>query len=142
MPVHVLMEPALGPQLPAAVVPTATYGELYHGSSRVKVCLHNLSAHAMEVPAKTIIGQIVPANEVPPVIHLTRTTAETKYPAQKGWVLQALDLQGLTEWPESEQKEARELLLKWEHLFAHIDLDLGKTALTKHKIKLTDQMPI
>ena len=95
----------------------------------------------MEVPAKTIIGQIVPANQVPPVVHLTRTAAETKCPAQKGWVLEALDLQGLKEWPKSEQKQARELLLKWEHLFAHSDLDLGKTALIKHKIKLTDQTP-
>ena len=32
MQVNVLMEPALGPQLPAVVVPTATYGELYPGS--------------------------------------------------------------------------------------------------------------
>ena len=139
--VHVLMEQALGPKLPAAVISTATYGELHPGSSRVPVCLHNLSAHAMEVPAKTIIGQIVPANQVPPVVHPTRTAVETKYPAQKGWVLEALDLQGLNEWPESEQKQARELLLKWEHLFAHSDLDLGKTALIKHKIQLTDQMP-
>ena len=95
----------------------------------------------MEVPAKTIIGQIVPANQIPPVVQLTRTAAETKYPAQKGWVLEALDLQGLVQWPESEQKQARELLLKWEHLFAHSDLDISKTALTKHKIKLTHQMP-
>ena len=88
----------------------------------------------MEVPAKTIIGQIVPANQVPPVVHPTRTATETKYSAQKGWVLEALDLQGLKEWSESEQKQAGELLLKWEHLFAHSNLELGKTALTKHKI--------
>ena len=94
----------------------------------------------MDIPAITFIGQIVPANQVPPEVHLTRTAAETKYPAQKGWVLEALDLQGLKEWPESEQKQARELLLKWEHLFAHSNMDLGKTALTKHKIMLTDQM--
>ena len=43
------------------------------------------------------------------------------------------------ECPESEQKQARELLLKWEHLFAHSNQDLGKTALIKHKIQLTDQ---
>ena len=55
--------------------------------------------------------------------------------------MEAFDLQGLVEWSESELKQARELLLKWEHLFAHSDLDLGKTALTKHKIKLTDQTP-
>ena len=52
--VHVLTEPALGPQLPAAVVPIATYGELHPGSSRVPVCLHNMSAHAVEIPAKTV----------------------------------------------------------------------------------------
>ena len=88
-----------------------------------------------------VIGQIVPANQVPPVVHPTRTATETNYPAQKGWVLEALDLQGLKEWPESEQKQARELLLKWEHLFAHRNLHLCKTALTKHKIMVTDQMP-
>ena len=139
--VHVLTVLALGPQLPAAVVPTVTYGELHPGSSRVPVCLHNLSTHAVKVPTKMVIGQIVPANQVPLVVHSTRTAAETKYPSQKGKVLEALDLQGLKGWPESEQKQARELLLKLEHLFTHSNLDLGKTALTKHKIMLTDQMP-
>ena len=33
------------------------------------------------------------------------------------------------------------MLLKWEHLFACSDLDLGRTALMKHKIEVTDQMP-
>ena len=37
--------------------------------------------------------------------------------------------------------EVKELLLKWEHLFACSDLDLGKTALIKHKIELSDWMP-
>ena len=142
MKVHVLTEPALGPQL-AAVVPIATYGELHPGSSRVPICLCNMSSHAVEIPAKTVVGQVIPANQVPLMVHLTRTTAETntnnKVP--KGWVLEALDLQGLKKWPESEQKQARELLLKWEHLFGQNDLDLGKTALIKHKIRLTNQTP-
>ena len=81
--VHVLTEPVLGPQLPAAVVPTATYGELHPGSSRVPVCLCNLSTHAVDVPAKMVIWQIVPANKVPLVVHPTRTATETKYPTQK-----------------------------------------------------------
>ena len=71
------MELALGPQLPEAVVPTATYGELHLGSSRVPVCLHNLSAPAIDVSIKMVVGQIVPANQVPPVVHPTRTVAET-----------------------------------------------------------------
>ena len=141
MMVHVLTEPVLGPQLPAAVVPIATYGELHPGSSRVPVFLHNMSARAIEIPAKTVDGQVIPANQVPLVVHPTRTAKETTTKAPKDWVLEALDLQGLKEWPESEQKQARELLFKWEHLFAHSNLDLGKTALTKHKIRLTEQTP-
>ena len=136
------MEPVPVPQLPAAVVSTATYGELQPGSSRVPVSLCNLGTHAMEVPTKTIIGQIVPANQIPLVVHPTRTATETKYSVQKGWVLGALDLQGLVEWPESEQKQAKELLLKWEHLFVHSDLDQGKTALTKCPLRsITDTCP-
>ena len=141
MKVHILMEPVLGPQLPAAVVPIATYGELHPGSLRVPVCLCNMSTHDVEIPAKTVVGQVIPANQVPPVVHPTRTAKETTIKEPKGWVLEALYLQGLKEWPESEQKWAKELLLKWGHLFAHSDLDLGKTALIKHKIKLTEQTP-
>ena len=85
MKVHALMEPALGPQLPAAVVPIATYGELHPGSSRVPVCLCNMSAHAMEIPAKTVVGQVIPANQVPLVVHPTRTAKETTTRAPKGW---------------------------------------------------------
>ena len=60
--VHVLMELRLGPQLPATVVPTDTYGELHPDSSRVLVCLCNLSTCAMDIPAKAVVGQVVPAN--------------------------------------------------------------------------------
>ena len=141
MKVHVLSEPGLGPQLLAAVVPIATYGELHPGSSRVLACLCNMSACAVEIPAKTVVGQVIPANQVPPVVHPTRTAEETTAKAPKGWVLEALDLQGLKEWLESEKKQAREILLKWEHFFAHSDLDLGKTALIKHKIRLMEQTP-
>ena len=91
--------------------------------------------------SQTMVGQVIPANQVPLVVDPIRTAKETVTKAPKGWVLEALDLQGLGEWPESEQKQARELLLRWEHLFAHSDLDLGKTALIKHKIRLTEQMP-
>ena len=141
MKVHVLMEPALSPLLPAIVVPIATYGELHHGSSRVPICLHNMSTHAMEIPTKMVVGQVIPANQVPLVVHPTRTTKEAAINPPKGWVLEALDLQGLKEWPESEQEQARELLLRWEHLFTCNNLDLSKTALIKHKIRFTDQTP-
>ena len=74
MQVHVLTELMPGPQLPVAMVPMATYGELHPGSSRVPICLHNLSTCAMEIPTKAMVGQVVSANQVPPVVHLTRAT--------------------------------------------------------------------
>ena len=138
MQVHVLTELVPIPQLPAAVVSTATYGELCLGSSRVPICLCYLSTCAVEIPTKTMVGWVASANQIPLVVHPTRTAKETNTQASKGSVLEALDLQGITKWLESEQEWARELLLKWEHLFAHSDLDLGKTALIKHKIQLTD----
>ena len=52
-----------------------------------------------------------------------------------------MGLGGLKEWPELKQEQARELLLKWEHLFACSDLDLGKSALIKYKIEVMDQTP-
>ena len=123
MQVHVLTELVPGPQLPAAVVPMVTYRELHLRSSRVPICLHNLSAHTMEIPTRAVVGQVVPANQVPPGVHPTRTSKESNHKAQKGWVLEVLDLKG---FQESEQKQARELLLKWEHLFACSDLTWAK----------------
>ena len=61
--------------------------------------------------------------------------------SQKGWLFEAMDLQGLGEWPEAEQEQARELLFKWEHLFACSDLDLGRTTLIKHQVEITEWMP-
>ena len=51
-----------------------------------------------------------------------------------------MNLKGLEKWPEAEPEQARQLLLKWEHLFARSNLDLGRTFLIKHQIELTDQM--
>ena len=102
--VHVLTELTSGPQFPATVVPMVTYGELHPGSSRVPICLHNLSTSAIEIPTKAVVGQVIPANQVLLVVHLTRTTEEAKQKTPKGWVLEALDLQGLKEWPRVEQE--------------------------------------
>ena len=129
MQVHVLMELMPSPQLPTAVVLTVIYGELHLGSSQVPICLCNLSAHSIEIPTRTVVGQVVPANQILLVVLLTGTSEQT------------LDLQGLREWPDLEQEQAWELLLKWEHLFTCSNLDLGRTTLIKHKIEVIDWMP-
>ena len=74
MQVHVLMELTPGPQLPRAVVPMVTYGGLHRGSSRVPICLDNLSTCSMEILTKTVVGQVALTNQVPLVVLLTRTS--------------------------------------------------------------------
>ena len=123
------------------MVLTARYGKLLLGSSQVPICLRDLSAHSIEVPTKVIVGKAALANHVLPVVLPMETPRESTYNPQKGWILEKLNLQGLEEWHEAEQEQARELLLKWEHLLACSNLDLGKTSLLKYWIKLMDWMP-
>ena len=90
-----------GPQLPAAAVPTATYGELHPGSSRVPICLHNLNAPILwKFPQKLWLGRLSLPTKCHLVVHPTRTSKESDNKPHKGWVLEALDLQGLQEWPD------------------------------------------
>ena len=95
--------------MPGPQLPTESY---IWGSSQVPICLCNLSTHSVEIPAQTVVGQVVPANQVPPVVLLTGTSEKSNSNPQKGWVLEALDLKGLREWPKPEEEQARELLLK------------------------------
>ena len=76
-----------------------------------------------------------------PVALLIGTLGESAHGMWKDWILDELNLQGLEDWPEEEQNQARELLTRWEHLFSHSDLDQGKMSLIRHQIELTDQMP-
>ena len=139
--VHMFAEPAQGPWLPASIVLTTTYWELHPGSSWVPVCLRNLSAHSIVIPAKVIIGKVTSANQVPLVAFLMGTLGESACGPQKDWILDELNLQGLQDWPEEEKIQARELLTRWEHLFTYNDLDMGGVSLIKHQIELMDQTP-
>ena len=139
--IHILAEPMPDPQLPTTVVPTVTFSKLHLGSSQVPICLCNLSAHSLKIPTKMVVGQVMPANQVPMVALPTVTSEESIGNPHKGWILEALNLQGLREWPKLEQEQVRELMLQWEHLLACSDLDHGRTALIKHKIEVTDQTP-
>ena len=126
--VHVFAEPAQDPWLPASIAPAAMYGKLHMGSSQVPICLRNQGACPIVVPARVIIGNIAPANQVPPVTLPAEILGGPASGSQKDWILDELNLQGLDVWPTNEQRQARELLTRWEHS----NLDVGKTSLMKH----------
>ena len=127
-------------QVPSCSFPLyhpTTYGELQPGSFQVPICLWNLSSH----PIVVVIGKVTLANQVPLVVLPMGALGESAHGPEKDGILKELNLQDLEEWSKEEQDKARKLLVKWEHLFACNNLDLGMTSLIKHQIKLTDQMP-
>ena len=70
----------------------------------------NFSANPTEIPTKVVIQKVTLANQVPPVALLTGTLGESVCSLQKDWILDELNLHGLEDWPEDEQKQARKLL--------------------------------
>ena len=57
------------------------------------------------------------------------------------WILDLIDLSGLDNWPEHLQTEAKEMLKRNARVFSKSDMDMGRTNLVKHHIKLTDPVP-
>ena len=62
-----MMEAPAQPYSEQAIT-TLTYIELRPGSSKVAICIRNLSARPMTIPSKTIIGSIATANIIPPML--------------------------------------------------------------------------
>ena len=58
------------------------------------------------------------------------------------WILNLIDFSGLEDWPEHLQMEAKEMSKINAKTFSKNDLDMGRTNLVKHHIKLTDTIPL
>ena len=56
-------------------------------------------------------------------------------------ILQKLDLSGMKDWEPSLQKAAQELIHEFTCIFSQDDLDLGRTSIVKHSIKVNDSVP-
>ena len=56
-------------------------------------------------------------------------------------ILQKLDLSRMEEWDPQLQQEAQDLIHKFACIFSQNDLDLGKTSIVKHSIKVNDPIP-
>ena len=53
-------------------------------------------------------------------------------------IQQKLNLSGMEEWEPPLQKAAQDLIYKFACIFSQDDLDLGKTSIVKHSIKVND----
>ena len=57
------------------------------------------------------------------------------------WILDLIDLSGIKDWPEQLQHDTKEMLKRNAKVFSKDDMDMGRTNLVKHHIKLTDPVP-
>ena len=69
----------------------------------------------------------------------SENTENTSAEDDGSWILNLVDLSGLEDWPENLQHEAKEMLKRNAKVFTKDDMDMGRTNLVKHHIKLTDQ---
>ena len=60
--------------------------------------------------------------------------------AQTKKLLKKLNLSGIEEWPKEDQESVKSLIKEFGLIFALDDLDLGKTSITKHRIKLMGEV--
>ena len=126
-----------------------SYGVLKLGRGKNDICLRNCSTKWIALPKQTPVKEIAAANIIPALLapkptghgvgEKEATVEKRKTESQKE--LDKIDLTGLGEWSQNEQKEAWELITEYTGIFAMSDMDLGKTSLVKHNIRLTDNTP-
>ena len=92
---------------------------------------------------KVIIEDIGPDMEedIKPQNSNSENTENTSSEDDGSWILDLIDLSGLENWPEKLQHEAKEMLKRNAKVFSKDDMDMGRTNLVKHHIKLTDPVP-
>ena len=115
------------------------------GSKRAGVALMNLSHDPVILKKGTVVAIIRAANVIPPML-APRSDSKSveiskKTPARLEELFSKLDLSGMSFWSESQQGQMRKVFEDYHHLFALEDMELGKTDLVKHVIKLDNPEP-
>ena len=84
---------------------------------------------------KVVIEDIGPDMEedIQPQNLNSENTENTSIEDDGSWILDLIDLSGLENWPEMLKRNAK--------VFSKDDMDMGRTNLVKHHIKLTDPVP-
>ena len=92
---------------------------------------------------KVVIEDIGPdlEEDIKPQNSKSENTENTSIEDDGSWILNLIDLSGLENWPEKLQHEAKEMVKRNAKVFSKDDMDMGRTNLVKHHIKLTDPVP-
>ena len=170
MSVNVLVEPCEVSKLPPGLEVQYSYTDITPGSSKVSVSVKNHTDRTITIQKGTKIGSIFCANRVPKIlnhaikvsklekdIENSKQTNKTNpnstqspnsderqpqsHSEKVDWILEKLNLSGMSEWPMDLQAKAKDLLVSYSDIFSKSDMDMGTTRLVKHHINLTDYTP-
>ena len=111
----------------------------------------NLSSRPVTLKMGTIVATIKAANIIPPMLaakppsdsnnNNSKDEIPEKTPARLEKLFSKLDLTGMENWDQEQKNKMKKVLEDYHYLFALEDLELGKTDLVKHIIKLKDLKP-
>ena len=170
MSVNVLVEPCEVSKLPPGMEVQYSYTDIAAGSSKVSVSVKNNTDRTITIQKGTKIRSIFCANKVPKILNQAikvsklekdienskqtnkananstqSPNSDERQPQSNSekvdWILQKLDLSGMSQWPMDLQAKAKDLLVAYSDIFSKTDMDMGTTKLVKHHMDLTDYTP-
>ena len=125
------------------------YSYMRPGSKRAAVALRNLSEKPQVLTKGTVVAKIQPANLIPPKLaprftnlnsnNVNKTSEPSPERIEK--LFSKLNISGADDWSEENRLKLRQLFIEHHHIFALDDLELGKTDMVKHVIRLNDDQP-
>ena len=111
----------------------------------------NLSSRPVTLKKGTVVATIKAANIIPPMLaakppsdsnnNNSKDEIPEKTPARLEKLFKKLDLSGMENWDQEQKNKMKKVFEDYHYLFALEDLELGKTDLVKHIIKLEDPKP-
>ena len=136
--------------------------ELRPGKSEIEVVIQNRSGKDVKLEPCTKIGTVTTANIVPTTqvcndfdggeqervscmsaqVGSTDILGETPDGSDDPEdILQKLNLSRMEEWEPQLEQDAQDLIHEFACIFSQDDLDLGKTSIVKHSIRVNDPVP-
>ena len=123
------------------------YSYMRPGSKRASVTLRNLSEKPQTLQKGTVVACVQAANLIPPKLAPRETNTNNNNdnaspkpsPERIKKLFSKLNLSGADEWEETDRLELKKIFTNYHHIFALEDIELGKTDMVKHVIRLNDQ---
>ena len=144
-------------------IPAYTY--LKSNSRSVHVGLRNMSCRTVSLNKGTIVAELSPANAIPKMLAPKLASCQLEFAKnqepksdelefasstnsppkltkeRRDKIFSKLDLTSYDDWTQDQRDVMNATIECYHHIFAVEDLELGRTNLVKHEIKLTNYVP-